>query len=395
MSLINKMLQDLDARGGAQPGAQAPDAVRAVPASAGAPSWLQAGGAVLALLVIGAAGWFGWRYWQQHAVRTQAHGAAPQVKSIAPMPGPVPPKPATAPAPVTAQSAAPIATPNAAPAAPAPSTANQVPAPSAPALRLSATLGDAGPAPGKRDMHAAQDEAVRKAAPSDSAPATAGEKPQPAEKSVNKSHKERTITASSSTAAQGSGLAPAQVAENDYRRALGDLQEGRVTEAMAGLEQALDLNPRHDAARQTLIGLLLENKRTDEAIHHLRLALGLDPAQPALAMVLARLQVESGGPAAETLLHTLPYAAANAEYHALLGAVLQRAARHAEAAAQYQAALKLAPQNGVWWMGLGISLQADKHTDEARDAYNRAKASGSLTSELQAYVERRLQQLAH
>ncbi|TFW25599.1 tetratricopeptide repeat protein, partial [Duganella callida] len=190
-------------------------------------------------------------------------------------------------------------------------------------------------------------------------------------------------------------MTPKQMAENSYRRALAALQEGRVSNALAELDKAVDLDPRNDAARQTYVSLLLENRRTDDAIRQLRLALGVDPGQPGLAMVLARLQLEKGGPAAlDTLQKTLPYAGNNAEYQAFLAGVLQRDQRHAEAAERYRAALQLAPQNGVWWMGLGISLQADQHLSEAREAYNRARGTNNLTPELRAFVERKIEQLS-
>jgi MSHA biogenesis protein MshN len=89
----------------------------------------------------------------------------------------------------------------------------------------------------------------------------------------------------------------------------------------------------------------------------------------------------------------LPYAGANPDYHAFLAGALEREQRHREAAEQYQAALRLAPGNGVWWMGLGMSLQADKRNAEALEAFQRARTSGMLSAELQAFVERRLQQM--
>ncbi|MPQ57501.1 tetratricopeptide repeat protein [Duganella sp. FT27W] len=189
-------------------------------------------------------------------------------------------------------------------------------------------------------------------------------------------------------------LTPKQLSENTYRRGLASLQDGRVNAAMADLDRALEIDPRNDAARQTYVSLLLENRRPDDAIRQLRLALGIDPRQPGLAMVLARLQLERGGPALETLMTTLPYAAANADYQGFLAGVLQRAQRHAEAAQYYQAALKLAPLNGVWWMGLGISLQADQHKAEAREAFTRARTGNGITPELLAFIDRRLDQLS-
>ncbi|KQY01523.1 hypothetical protein ASD28_08450 [Massilia sp. Root133] len=194
---------------------------------------------------------------------------------------------------------------------------------------------------------------------------------------------------------QGRQETGAQRAEGEYRRALASLQEGRMTETVAALEQALKYEPAHEAARQTLVGLLIEANRNDEAMRQLQLGLTLDPRQPAMAMLLARLQIERGGNGIDTLMRTLPYAGNDADYHAFLAAALARQQRHREAAEQYHQAVRAVPSNGVWWMGLGISLQAEKRNGEALDAFQRARAGGGLSQELQGFVERRIQQLSH
>jgi MSHA biogenesis protein MshN len=189
-------------------------------------------------------------------------------------------------------------------------------------------------------------------------------------------------------------LTPKQISENSYRRALAALQEGRLSTALSDLDRAVEIDPRNDAARQTYVSLLLENRRTDDAIRQLRLALGVEPRQPGLAMVLARLQLEKGGPALETLMKTLPYAGNNADYQAFVAGVLQRDQRHAEAAEHYRNALAISPGNGIWWMGLGISLQADQHLPEAREAFKQARSNAGLTAELKVFVDRKLEQLS-
>lgn len=190
-------------------------------------------------------------------------------------------------------------------------------------------------------------------------------------------------------------LTSQQRAENEYRKALLLVQQGRTTEALGGLEQALQLEPIHAAARQALIGLLLENKRQDDGLRKASEGLNLDPAQPGLAMILARLQLEKGElrPAIETLLRTLPYAADKPDYQSFVAALLQRDGRNKEAIEHYLQALQIVPQNGVWWMGLGISLQAESRFAEAQEAFSRAKATNALSPELLAFVEARLRQL--
>jgi MSHA biogenesis protein MshN len=352
MSLINKMLKDLDARA-SQPGAAPlPADVRPVAAPHRRGQVLRAALAAGALLVVGA-GVAGWKMLQTGPVPIPAVLATASV----------PPRTAVV---VDMPAAAPVQVVDVAPATPATPVPPMPPAPE-PALA-------AAPAP-------VPEEAARPVAPV--APPTIV-RPAPHTVSVPKS--------GPAALAAGRTDTPSQRAENAYRRALGVLEDGRVTEAIATLQAALQIDSRHEAARQTLVGLLIEAGRPDDAMAQLQAALAIDARQPALAMLLARLQLERGGPAIDTLMRTLPYAAGNGEYHAFLAGVLQREGRVHEAAEHYQAALKRSPGNGVWWMGLGIVLQADKRDAESRAAFMQAQASGTLSPELQAFVERRLGQ---
>lgn len=353
MSLINKMLQDLDARG-TPDGRGDAAGIRSVPE--------RERGVSRALVFGGAAGLtaaaiaLGWVYWKRPAV-------PPVLVSVANSPLPVA-APLPVPVPVPAPAAAPVA-------APAP----VVTAPLAPEPVLQAGEAVAPAKPRAAEM--------RRIAQQPARPAVA-----PVVKTPAPAASERILG--------GKQVTPQQRVENDYRRALGQLQDGRVSEALAGLQQTLQLDPRHQGARETLVRLLLEAQRPDEAARQLQLSLALDPKQPAQAMMLARLQLDkaNGGAAAlDTLMRSLPYAADNGDYRAFLAGVLQREQRYREAAEHYQLALQTAPDNSVWWMGLGIALQADNHPAQARQAFERAKGLQTLSPQLQAFVERKLVQL--
>lgn len=346
MSLINKMLQDLDARG-TPDGRGDAAGIRSVPERERGVSRVLVFGGAAGLTAAAIA--LGWVYLKRPAV-------PPVLVNVASTSVPAPVPAAVAPVPVVLAAAAPVVAVEAEPVFEAAETVSPVKTRPAEMRRITEQPARPAVAP-----------VVKTAVPVAS---------------------ERII--------DGKQVTPQQRVENEYRRALAQLQDGRVSDAMLALQQTLQLDPRHQGARETLVRLLLEAQRPDEAARQLQLSLALDPKQPAQAMMLARLQLDKtgGGAAAlDTLMRSLPYAADNGEYHAFLAGVLQREQRYREASEHYQQALQTAPDNSVWWMGLGIALQADNHPAQARQAFERAKGLQTLSPQLQAFVERKLVQL--
>jgi MSHA biogenesis protein MshN len=190
-------------------------------------------------------------------------------------------------------------------------------------------------------------------------------------------------------------LTPQQRAEDEYRSGANLLNQDRTGEAQEKFKTALTHYPEHTGARQALFGLLISAQRTAEAERVLIDGLMLNARQPGFGMALARMQLDRGDGvgAVETLQRAESVAGANATYLAFLAALLQRQDRHAEAIERYRNALALAPNTGVWMMGLGISLHALNRAAEAQDAFRRAKASNALNAELLAFVDERLLQL--
>ena len=173
------------------------------------------------------------------------------------------------------------------------------------------------------------------------------------------------------------------------------MRQGRLSAAETHFRLANEEDRSHVAARQALIGMLIEAGRNADAEEVLSESLSLNPRQPREAMVLARLQVERGDSdaAIRTLQSVAAYAGSDAGYLSFLAAVFQRASRHEEAATQYRKALALMPRNAVWLMGLGISLRALGERDQAKAAFKSAAGTGTLSPELQAYVVKQYTEL--
>ena len=186
-----------------------------------------------------------------------------------------------------------------------------------------------------------------------------------------------------------------ELADAEYRKAVGLLQQGRLAEAQDALRAAVNVHPGHHGARQALVALLLDAKQHGDAERVLQDGLKVAPEQIGFAMTFARLQVERGETAAAiaTLKTGRGHAQASADYVAVLAALLQRQGRHEDAIEQFHAALRVKPNAGVWWLGLGMSLQAAQRGAEAQDAFRRAKATNNLNPELAAFADQRLRQL--
>ena len=191
-------------------------------------------------------------------------------------------------------------------------------------------------------------------------------------------------------------VSPSERAEIAFRRGAAQIQEGRANAAELEFRDALKQDPSHAGARQALLGLLLDSGRNNEAEQLLHKALQMNPRQPRLSMVLARLEVERGEVtgAINTMVGVLPYVQSDPDFYAFLAALLQKEGRHRESADYYRTALRGVPGNGVWMMGLGISLRASNQSAEARDAFQRAIDSKQLSPELQDFVERQLRELS-
>jgi MSHA biogenesis protein MshN len=183
-----------------------------------------------------------------------------------------------------------------------------------------------------------------------------------------------------------------QQADAEFRKALALQQQGHVAEALAGYEAALKLNAQQDSARLAFAALLMESKRAADAERVLQEGLKIRPTQLVFSMSLARVQVERSqiDQALKTMQANLPQAEGRADYQAFYAALLQRQGRHKEAVNHYQIATQLAPNSGVWLMGLAISLQQVQRSEDAKATYQKALATQTLSPELTAFVEQKL-----
>jgi len=360
VSVINRMLQDLDRRQALEAG----DA-KVLKVSAPKPSSREWFWRALVVLLTAALAWMGWVAVQllpRKPLATElAYHAASEARARSEAKSePTPIAQSTAPAPVPAAAA-----PEAAAAAVAPPTTPVTPAsPSNESLRLAtelkAPVAEREPAP-----------------PPQAAPATR----QPKEKQAKTGVDKRPATRSSP-------------ADAHFRRATLLLKDARVGEAEDQFQAALQADPRHGGARQAYVSLLLEQQRISTARGLLQDTLAADPAQAWFALALARIHAMGRDYAgALAVLDRAASVGQGAEFQAYRGTMLQRLGRHEEALEAFQGAVRDGAAPPTAWIGYAMSLEALGRRPEAAQAYRRALSVGPIASEAREYAESRARAL--
>ena len=181
-------------------------------------------------------------------------------------------------------------------------------------------------------------------------------------------------------------------AESEFRQAVTLLQKGRAMDAEKHLEATIKINAEHTKARELLAGLLLQNGHWREAEQTLEQGIAKVPAYSPFAQLLARIYVDHGSnqKALAVMESSRRAGAGDAEFMAFLAEIYRRTGDHAAAIKAYTEAIKLDPQEGRSWLGMGISLEAIQDWNAAGAAYQRAMETGKLDENLLKYARQRL-----
>ena len=389
MSVINKMLRDLDARRAAPGAAAASDAPapRAAPAASRRLSVIVLGGAA-ALAGVAFGDWPKLLGGATAAAATAAPRdvaarlVEPALPAISLPPATASPDSATTDTATTAAPSVPTAK-DESPTPPVATRSDEWPSRLLAAAPLS-SRPDAAPA-GSRSANPAPP--VRTARLSTPSALPAGSA---ATANVAEAHAALTNpgTINKKMSAPGSE----QRAQLAYQQALEDTASGHPHRALGQVLEALRLDPRHRGARHLAAVLLHEQGAAGRAAALLRDGLAQDPAQPALALLLARVLLDQGAP--DPALEVLDrFALTSADAQGLRAGILAQQGDFKRSMNAYESALSQQPGNATWWLGLGVTLESDGQPQRARQAYARAQQIGVRGDELTTYLAQRLNAL--
>ncbi|MNO91613.1 Beta-barrel assembly-enhancing protease [compost metagenome] len=190
-------------------------------------------------------------------------------------------------------------------------------------------------------------------------------------------------------------LSEPELAALAERKATTAMAKGEMREAQDNYYQVLLHDPHNQGAREQLAGLLYGEGRLTEASQVLEEGLRLDPAQADLRLLLARVAISGGDrqKALDWLTGYQPDLAANLDYYATWAGLAQELGQPAQASELYVKLLRQQPDQGRWWLGLGVAEDGQGHRQRALDAYGNAQLHGDLGEASTRWLEQRIAQL--
>ncbi|WP_299805427.1 tetratricopeptide repeat protein [uncultured Shewanella sp.] len=221
------------------------------------------------------------------------------------------------------------------------------------------------------------------------------EKPTPAELNIAPASRSNQLHNSGNMAVKEVKLSPEELAQKQMILASDAQQQGLHSDALTYYEAALMYNPALHQARRQVAALYYGQNKLAKAAKTLEQGQLLFPQEYEFSLLLARVQ-QAGGQSELALksLAMIPDSSGLAikKWHQQSD-LAQKQKDFPVAEQSFRQLAKHEPLQGRWWMGLAYALDAQQKYTEAKSAYNQALSQGNLSAQAKVYVDNRLLQL--
>lgn len=185
-------------------------------------------------------------------------------------------------------------------------------------------------------------------------------------------------------------MTPAERSVAQYRLAIASLRQGQTGAARRELKAALGFVPGAVSPSLLLAGLDMRSGRLKAGQRVLTQGLAHHPKVRALIMLLAQVDLRLAKPAAALrALVGVPLAAQSQPYWALLAAARLRLGNVKAAVRAYEDGLQHFPHSGSLWVGLGLADSGRGHLRAAHEAFTEAQKC-TLDPVLARFVQQEL-----
>jgi MSHA biogenesis protein MshN len=180
------------------------------------------------------------------------------------------------------------------------------------------------------------------------------------------------------------------------RRITKSLDDDNFDLAQPLLNELLVIEPSNVKARKKLASLFFAQGNYMQSKQILLQGMQLHPSRSDLRLMLARLHMaqKESAQAINVLIEFQPNAAEQIEYLAYRASLAQQLEYTALAMSDYQILTNVEPSNAKWWLGLAIIKDQSGETTMALQAYNKAGKLSQLDNSVNNFIQQRILVLA-
>jgi len=188
---------------------------------------------------------------------------------------------------------------------------------------------------------------------------------------------------------------PEQQAEYWREQARLALSEDKELEAIEALKSLQNLVPEDNRVRRKLASLLYANGAVDQAKTELQQGLRLSSNAHVLRLMLSRLyfQQNQSQQAFNLLDKVQPEIELYPDYYSFKASLAQTLELNQQAYLNYQKLVSYEPHKAKWWLGMAIALDKQSIFQQALRAYQQAAELQQLSSSSQDFVRQRIEAL--
>lgn len=167
---------------------------------------------------------------------------------------------------------------------------------------------------------------------------------------------------------------------------------GKLSQAVSYWQQMRQLEPSRSEAYLELARLAQIQRNDAGAVQILEQASAAGVQDPKLSMALAALALkQQDWSKALSYLQYEPDIFNYTDFYALKAAALQKTSQHAQAVQVFQQLARQQPEQARWWLGMALSYDAMSQSEQALHAYRQVAVNGfGLSAESLNYVKKRI-----
>lgn len=190
-------------------------------------------------------------------------------------------------------------------------------------------------------------------------------------------------------------LSPGEIATLERRKYQQAIARRDNAAAQQALIQVLANDPLDYNSRKQLAALYYGENQLSAARDVLQQGITLMPTNADLRLLAARVAQAMGDKQAalQSLVAISPSVANNLDFYAMRAALAQQLGQTAEAGYSYLALTRTQPNIGRWWLGLAISQDQRGLLNDAKQAYRRALMDNQLSAASRRFAQQRIQHL--